>query len=512
MSLEEYAYKPSPNDANVWERKCYGLESLASSMEESLDGFPHLTATIAVKPAYERAKLEPAVKAAWISLRHSLPVIAAKSGRLAPPDNHFTFKYFVPKNLKSAEEWAEETVFFSDEVKSPYEAHKTLKDGQWWKPSADHWVGELHVSPIPEGWQFSVVFIHNSIDGRNGFAVLDELLSKLVPILEGTGKPVAELSWGEETSRLSPAGAILIAQADIVDTKPKVAAPPPPGGAPQIPFLWTPAQTSNKGDIAALITLPADTTAKLHELSKAHGKTVTQVITALSILAHTEVALTAAAKAGEERFKLVAGSFNQATFYLIAWNFINHRHKFPGGFKSLSSETPSPLCTADGVPLILPMDPIRKFFTIDEQKLTVATSTESAAFWDGLVETTAGGWKSHDTSLQAYWDREAVAHQSIHTFQPQVFHVPALIVSSVGDVDGRLDILSSYTPSKGNKTLTITEAITGIRMRVPPLMNLLWQFDGKLSCQWFTAGEYTTQDELDSVVEVFKKWIGIFIV
>lgn len=115
------------------------------------------------------------------------------------------------------------------------------------------------------------------------------------------------------------------------------------------------------------------------------------------------------------------------------------------------------------------------------------------------------------TSLQAYWDREVVTQDSIHTFNPGLFHVPALICSSIGDLD-RLGIFDSYTPSRQNKTITVTEAISGIRMRVPPLMNLCWQYDGKLSCQWFTAGEHTTKGELVEVVEAFKRWIKEFIV
>ena len=58
----------------------------------------------------------------------------------------------------------------------------------------------------------------------------------------------------------------------------------------------------------------------------------------------------------------------------------------------------------------------------------------------------------------------------------------------------------------------IDQVICGQRMRVPALMNLLWEYDGKLSCQWFTGGEWTTKEHLGAVVTAFEKWMGLFIV
>ena len=157
IELADYVFAPSLDEANVWTRKCYGLESFASCMSENLDGFPFLTTTIAtrLKPLRERSDLEPAVRDAWITLRHALPAIAVKSSRLPSPDNRFVLDYPVPKTCYDAESWADETVFFDDTVKDAYEAHKDLKDGRWWRPAISHWVGELHVSPTPEGWQFT---------------------------------------------------------------------------------------------------------------------------------------------------------------------------------------------------------------------------------------------------------------------------------------------------------------------------------------------------------------------
>ena len=152
--LKDYIFGPSPGKESEWTRKCYGLESFASTMSENLDGFPFLTTTLSIEPAYDRATLEPAVRAAWIALRHSLPAIAVRSSRLPAPDNRFLLTYQVPKNLEEVQSWAGETLFFTHELRDVHEMHKKLKDERWWRPANGHWVGELHVSPIENGWQF----------------------------------------------------------------------------------------------------------------------------------------------------------------------------------------------------------------------------------------------------------------------------------------------------------------------------------------------------------------------
>ncbi|KAL0581971.1 hypothetical protein V5O48_000029 [Marasmius crinis-equi] len=512
-NLQDYIFAPSPEDESVWTRKCYGLESFASTMSENLDGFPFLTTTVSIKPAYDRAALEPALKAAWIALRHYLPAIAVKSARLPAPDNRFFLAYHAPKSVGEVETWANETLIFLDKMEDAYATHKKLKDERWWKPANGHWVGELYASPTENGWQLSVVFNHNSNDGRSGFGVLNELLTKLVPALEGSAKPVSELPWGKEVNRLPTASNVINAKAGAYPKKEQA-----PSATPELsPWTWPPAEVSpsTPHDLSALVILPVETTSNLHSACKAHGRTVSQVVTAFSILAHAEVSLAKAAKAGPERFNTVSKSYKESDVYKIVFTFTNYRHKFPENYRTLSSETPGPLSTFDGMPLSLPMDPVRKFFTIDDASSTASVRQNAdkdldSAFWDGLVEATANSWKEHDISLEGFATREESSQGIIHNFPKNILHVPALITSSIGDL-GRLNIFDAYLPSKNNGTLTVVDAICGQRMRVPAIMNLFWQYDGKLSCQWFTGGEWTTEEELQQVVDAFRRWIRVFI-
>lgn len=92
----------------------------------------------------------------------------------------------------------------------------------------------------------------------------------------------------------------------------------------QIPWLYAPHPAGGKGDIGHIVKFTPELTAKIHLSAKKNGKTITQVITALSILAHAEASLKTAGKLGDERFKEVSGAFSASTHYLIAWNFINH--------------------------------------------------------------------------------------------------------------------------------------------------------------------------------------------
>lgn len=96
----------------------------------------------------------------------------------------------------------------------------------------------------------------------------------------------------------------------------------------------------------------------------------------------------------------------------------------------------------------------------------------------------------------------------VSSFDPtQMFHIPALIVSSIGDL-GRLGLLDAYLPSSTKKAVIIEDVICGIRIRVPPLTNLIYQYDGRISCHFMSAGEYTTGESLKLVTDSFEEWIA----
>ncbi|KAH8115367.1 hypothetical protein DFH11DRAFT_1726222 [Phellopilus nigrolimitatus] len=518
MSGEEYLFHKTSTD-NVYTRKCFGMEVLTSNMIEFCDGFTQLTisAAVSVPSSPSRESFEAHTRAAWLAFRHFTPGIACKAFRLPPPDNSFAFRYTVPLSPEDAEEWVDETVFFTDDVKPLYEKHLELKDGRWWLCSADRYVAELHVSPLESGWQISIIFSHNSTDGRNSFAMMDLFLGFLAAELEERATPVSAIEWGTEVVRLAPPGSFAMSLAekgvppdltteataskDSEDAKDKSTSPPAP-----VPWLYAPIETGGHGEVSQVVKFSRETTSALHAVAKKRGRTITQVVTALSTLAHAEASLRIAAALGKERFEEVARAFSTSTHYLVAWNFMNHRHKLPGGYDSYESPTSAPLSPIDGVALLLSMDAVRKLVKLDDAD-SVRHKIDEDAFWDDMVQEVVNAWKAIDQSLDGYFARELAGHITYQNFDPSIFHIPALIVSSVGDL-GRLGLLTSYLPRVGGQaqTLAVQDVVCGIRVRVPIVMNVLYEYDGRLSCHFFSGGEYMTKEGLGLVTGCFEEW------
>lgn len=74
-------------------------------------------------------------------------------------------------------------------------------------------------------FRFSIVFAHNSIDGRNAFIMLDSFLSFLSAKIAGILPPSDAISWGSETVRLPPPGAFIPSLAES-GVPPSLDAPP----------------------------------------------------------------------------------------------------------------------------------------------------------------------------------------------------------------------------------------------------------------------------------------------
>ncbi|KAK7683437.1 hypothetical protein QCA50_013268 [Cerrena zonata] len=337
-------------------------------------------------------------------------------------------------------------------------------------------------------------------------SLLDLLVEALVGVIDKTKGSIDTPKWGAETTRLVPPAALIkmiVEKGSIVDLAPPTI--PPAGSAPPpgvIPWMYPPLETGKKGDITRLTKLSKEATAKLHQLTNEHGRTVTQVITALSALAHIEAFLNIAGRKGNERFKLVSEAYEASNFYLVAFNFVNHRHKLPGGYHDFKSAVGAPLCAIDGMPIMAPAKHIKALVKVDTNKKIGVRQVDEGLFWKA-VEDIASGWKGADLSLDAWYQREIEKEIGAKFFDPSMFGIPAIIMSSIGDTD-RLGLFKHVHPSSGNKTLIVEDIITGIRLRAPPPMNLLYQYDGQLQCHWMTGGEYNTAEEMELVTDIFE--------
>ena len=129
---------------------------ITATHRDGIDGFTHLTNTAAVTftPDVKVDVLKERVREAWITLRHHLPAIACQSLKLSDPEPSYALRYTVPSSPEQVDDWVNKTVFFTDDITPLFEKHSEFKNGHWWQLSEGHYVGELHISPQQEGWQF----------------------------------------------------------------------------------------------------------------------------------------------------------------------------------------------------------------------------------------------------------------------------------------------------------------------------------------------------------------------
>ena len=89
-------------------------------------------------------------------------------------------------------------------------------------------------------------------------------------------------------------------------------------------WLYSLIPTNTTGDLTKLVNFSQEETKKIHAVAKANGRTVTQLMTALTTIAYAEAAFKIASKSGEGRFNEVLSSYEMASHFLTVFNFINH--------------------------------------------------------------------------------------------------------------------------------------------------------------------------------------------
>ena len=76
-------------------------------------------------------------------------------------------------------------------------------------------------------------------------------------------------------------------------------------------------------DNKTTIKLTPDQTLRLHSVCKMHGRTITQGVYALLIVANVEASLRLAANDGQERVEEVTRSYHSATHFSVPYNSVN---------------------------------------------------------------------------------------------------------------------------------------------------------------------------------------------
>ena len=94
----------------------------------------------------------------------------------------------------------------------------------------------------------------------------------------------------------------------------------------QMPFLYKPPieEAENGEDtLYGRLDFTQEETARFHSACKDHGRTVTQVFSALLNLAHVETALRSAGNAGLEQYQDVLSTLEMSTHIFSSMNSVN---------------------------------------------------------------------------------------------------------------------------------------------------------------------------------------------
>ncbi|PCH34784.1 hypothetical protein WOLCODRAFT_19579 [Wolfiporia cocos MD-104 SS10] len=193
-----------------------------------------------------------------------------------------------------------------------------------WPVSAGRHMMEFHYGPesLQQGiWIFAIHGPHFGCDARIANDLLDQFLRCLWDELLNAGSTsVSTLRWGQETSRLASAAAVLTGDFDsILSMNAELQASPAPTSIPFLPPVFCD-PTVQGVSITHRVLFDEDKTRAFRTLCRKHSRTVTQVIDSLYAVAHVETTLRNARARGADRFQTVMGLYKTSDIWLMPWS------------------------------------------------------------------------------------------------------------------------------------------------------------------------------------------------
>ncbi|KAH8113287.1 hypothetical protein DFH11DRAFT_1689464 [Phellopilus nigrolimitatus] len=531
----------STDNGKTWTRKLFGIEQLIAVMSSKTPGFGTLTGgyVVAFPNAVDTALLRKFVEAAWIRLRQTAPIVAYKTKDAKNPEFSLYLEYIVPEDALTAQKWAGETIKWHEDKVSLRERDIAMKD-LWWRAADARYNYELHIAPDIENgkWQILIHSVHWSSDVR-GTLQLSELLftylNEYITSNSSEAPILNSLEWGRETAKLTPPSAIAAALASGIpmstlfpkarasETKPEEPpvksaevdsqdgeAAPSESAGPAL-FLRSAAlvDTEPKYDARACdVSLTADETVKFRDACRAHGVTVTQAITALTAVAEVEWSLSFTQGESAEEREETLETYKTASHIPIVWNVVDQRNKLKEYTRHDSAKGSCPI-SAEGFPLMLDMVAIRQAVKYNKDTNSVERDSSDAVFWDVVVKMAQDMWKTSDTDLPAYTEREMFCQAYSSMYDPTAYMIPALMSSSVGDIEklGLLTAFSPAVPSNEMARLVVEEVSLGVRCPTPSKMVLAWQWNNQITIRPQTAARWTSEAGMQAMCKVFRSWI-----
>lgn len=112
-------------------------------------------------------------------------------------------------------------------------------------------------------------------------------------------------------------------------------------------------------------------------------------------------------------------------------------------------------------------------------------------------------------ALPAYMEREVMCQMYSTMFDAASYQIPALLNSSVGDLEalGLLTAFSPAVPSNKSKRLLLEQVSISVRCPTPTKMVLAWQWNNRLLIRPQSAAKWTSEKGLQAQCAVMKSWI-----
>lgn len=92
-------------------------------------------------------------------------------------------------------------------------------------------------------------------------------------------------------------------------------------------------------------------------------------------------------------------------------------------------------------------------------------------------------------------------------FSPSILQVVTPVISSIGDLE-RLNLLNAYLPVAKNPTVTINDLVFAIRVKLPVIIALIYQYNGELSLHLHTSAEYTSEADIEFSSGLFHQLVA----
>ncbi|KAJ7762907.1 hypothetical protein B0H16DRAFT_1805628 [Mycena metata] len=213
-SKSVYDWSSSPDDPSYYTRRQWGFEILNDVLTRQKHQTPmFLGADIAAERPFVTTSLLEHARNAWVSLRFTLPTLAAHTEQ--DTEGNALLTYRTALSAADAQAWAGRTLQFHEEHKTLDGLHKKLRGTHI--PDANGDQTFLHLI-VRSDTSFAVLLYtsHVTFDGASAKIVITRFLKKLALLLDG-GSPDLNLKWGDEYSNLTPAVVRVLGPNEVVE-------------------------------------------------------------------------------------------------------------------------------------------------------------------------------------------------------------------------------------------------------------------------------------------------------